>query len=182
MSRIGQQPIKLPQGIKLELKEDNLVSVQGPKGVLEYKFPRHGAKFELKEKELVVKKEEKNPNAAAMWGTARAIINNMVKGVTEGFEKKLELNGVGFKMSLQGNKLVLNLGFSHEVVRELPEGIEAEIEKNILAISGIDKQRVGQFAAEIRGLKKAEPYKGKGFRYIDEQIIRKEGKKAVAAE
>lgn len=182
MSRIGQQPIEIPTGVKVEIKDQNLVSVQGPKGTLEYNFDINSVNFELKEKELLVIKNAKNPNASAMWGTARAIISNMITGVIEGFKKELELQGVGYKMALQGNKIKFNLGFSHDIEKEIPQGLQANIEKNILTIEGANKQAVGQFAAEIRELRKVEPYKGKGFRYVDEQVIRKEGKKAVASE
>ena len=139
-------------------------------------------KKDEKSENILVEKKGKTKNAQALWGTTRAIINNMVVGVTQGFEKKLELQGVGYKMAVQGKKVALSLGFSHPVEKEIPEGIVVEIEKEVMKISGIDAQKVGQFASEIRRLKKVEPYKGKGFRYVGEQFIKKEGKKAASNE
>jgi large subunit ribosomal protein L6 len=151
--------------------------VKGPKGELSFEFG-YKVNVEIEENVVSVSQLDKTKQAKSMWGTTRAIIANMVKGVTEGFEKKLELHGVGYRMAVQGNKLNLNLGFSHPVEKEIPEGLEASVEKDVLTISGIDKTRVGKFAAEIRALRKVEPYKGKGFRYVGEEFIKKEGKKA----
>jgi large subunit ribosomal protein L6 len=180
MSRIGKQPINIPGGVTAEI-QDRSIKIKGPKGELSFDF---GYEVEVRAegREIRVEKKGKTQQAAAMWGTTRSIIQNLIKGVTEGFEKKLELHGVGYKMALQGKKLVLNLGFSHPIEREIPAGLEAAIEKNTLIIKGCDKQQVGQFAAEIRALKKVEPYKGKGFRYEGEQFIKKEGKRAVGGE
>lgn len=181
MSRIGKQPINLPEGVTLSI-EDNVVAIKGPKGELTQEVdPR--VKVEQKENEIVV--TVKNPNNKtdrAYWGLFRMLIANMVTGVTEGYEKQLEINGVGFKIELKGNKLVLNVGFSHPVEFELPEGVEGKVEKNVITVSGIDKQKVGQTAAEIRAIKKPEPYKGKGIKYIDEQIRRKAGKVVKSSE
>lgn len=175
MSRIGKKPVNIPEGVKAELNT-GILSVSGPKGNLTLKIhPR--VKLSLTEKEITVDVERKeNKRERAMWGLFRALIQNLMDGVTKGFEKKLEVNGVGFKVALQGKKLVLNLGFSHPIEMEVPEGLEVKVEKNTIIISGADKQLVGQFAAEIRELKKPEPYKGKGIKYVDEQILRKAGK------
>ena len=135
-----------------------------------------------KSKELQVIPQEKSKNSSALWGLLRALIFNMVKGVTEGFEKKLEIEGVGYRASLQDNKLVLNLGFSHPIEVDAPAGIEFKVDKNVITISGIDKQMVGQIAAKIRDYRKPEPYKGKGIRYSGEVVRRKTGKKATASE
>ncbi len=180
MSRIGKKPIKVPENVKAEI-ENGKISITGPKGSLSFLHrPEVSAGFS--EGEITVKKKSHSKKAPAFWGTTARIIENMIEGVTNGFEKQLELNGVGFRMSVNGNKIDMALGFSHPVEASIPEGIEAKIEGNILTVSGIDKQRVGQFAAEIRALKPAEPYKGKGFKYVGEVIIRKEKKKMAAAE
>lgn len=180
MSRIGKKIIEIPNGVTLTLDE-NLVKVKGPKGELEFNSS-YEVSIEIGDKEVEVKKTGKTKNATALWGTTRAVISNMIEGVSNGFKKQLELNGVGYKMALQGKKLVLNLGYSHPVEMELPEGLSALIEKNVLTIEGTDKQSVGLFAAKVREKRKVEPYKGKGFRYVGEQVIRKEGKRAAGSE
>jgi len=179
MSRIGKQPIEIPQGVTVT-KEVDKILVKGPKGQLEFE-PKKGIEVEIKEKEILVKKPKVN-SLYPFWGTTRAIIGNMIQGVTVGFKKELELHGVGYKMALQGKKLVFNLGFSHPIEMNVPEGISVAIDKNVLTVEGIDKYLVGQVAANIRALKKVEPYKGKGFRYVGEQFIKKEGKRAVGGE
>ena len=138
-------------------------------------------KVEIQDKEIIISKNGTSRNVSAFWGLMRALVNNIVVGVKDGFEKKLELQGVGYRMSIQGKKINMALGFSHPVVVDIPEGIEAKIEDktNTLIISGIDRQKVGQFAANIRALKPVEPYKGKGFKYVGEHVRRKEGKKAA---
>ena len=165
----------MPSEVKAEIKGGSL-TVTGPKGALSLEIhPK--VKISLVENEILVdvdKKEDKRQKA--LWGLFRALVQNLVLGVTAGFEKKLEVNGVGFKVALQGTKLVMALGFSHPVEVEVPKDISVTVEKNLITISGADKQRVGQFAAEIRELKKPEPYKGKGIKYIDEVILRKAGK------
>jgi large subunit ribosomal protein L6 len=180
MSKIGKKAIAIPDGVEVKLEKSSL-EISGPKGILSMNV-HEKAKVEIQGKEIFVKKfseNDKSKFAAAVWGLTRSLVNNIVVGVKEGFEKKLELQGVGFRMSVQGGKLVMALGFSHPVEVEIPEGINAKIEENnILVISGIDKQLVGQFSANVRALKKAEPYKGKGFRYIGEKVRRKVGKKA----
>lgn len=180
MSRIGKQSVIIPDGVKVKIDRKN-ISVKGPKGSLDFDF-HPDMKVEMKEKEIKVSIGKKTKQSGALWGMTRMLVANMVQGVTKGYEKQIELQGVGFRMAVQGKKLNMALGFSHPVDVEIPEGIEAKIDKNILTISGIDKQKVGQFAASIRALKKVEPYKGKGFRYVGEIVKKKAGKKAVGAE
>lgn len=179
MSKIGKKPIEIPEGVEVKLEKENL-EVKGPKGSLAIQLSKE-VNLEIGEKEIQISKNEKVKNSQAFWGLYRSLISNMIEGVKNGFEKKLELQGVGYRMAVQGNKINMALGFSHPVEVEVPEGLKAEIvENNILSITGIDKQKVGQFAAEVRSLKKAEPYKGKGIRYQGEQVRRKAGKKAAA--
>lgn len=180
MSRIGKQPIKIPEKVEVKIDGQSIV-IRGPQGELSWSMPRE-IKAEAKEKEIIVQPAKKTKKTPALWGLSRNLIFNMIQGVTESFEKKLQLEGVGYRAALQGNKLVLSLGFSHPIEIEAPKGIEFKVEKNIITISGIDKQLVGQVAAEIRAKRKPEPYKGKGIRYVDEIVKRKAGKKAVAAE
>ena len=175
MSRLGKLPIEIPQGTQVKI-EDDFVIVKGPKGELREKI-NDTVKIEVSEKEVIISiKDIQSKKEKAFWGLYRSLISNMVEGVNSGFEKKLEINGVGYKVSLQGKKLVLNVGFSHPVDFELPEGISATVEANLITISGFDKQLVGETAARIRKVKKPEPYKGKGIKYVDEQIRRKAGK------
>lgn len=169
-------PIPVPQGVEAGVKA-NVVTVKGPKG--ELSFAHHvDVRVTLSDGTFTVEKVGESKKASAVWGTTAKVIGNLVEGVTKGFEKRLELNGVGYRMNVQGKKIVLALGFSHPVEVEIPSGIDAKIEGNVLSIAGIDKQQVGQFAAEIRDLKPVEPYKGKGFRYVGELVRRKEGKKS----
>ena len=170
MSKIGKKVIIIPDGVEVRFEKKHL-EVKGPKGSLSLDI-HEKAKIEISEKNIIVKKSNENDDsklAAAVWGLTRSLINNMIIGVKDGYEKKIELQGVGYRMSVQGKKIVMALGFSHPVEVFIPENINAKVEENnVLTISGIDKQAVGQFAAEIRSLKKAEPYKGKGFRYQGE--------------
>lgn len=177
MSKIGKKPIEIPNDVTVVV-EDSLVKVTGPKGELEYKIPRE-LKVALAENKLAVLPISKSKKTPALWGTIRAVIANMISGVTNGFEKKLEIEGIGFKAQTQGDDLVLNLGFSHQVIFKVPDGIKVEVLKNTITISGISKELVGQTAANIRALKKPEPYKGKGIRYAGEVIKRKVGKKVA---
>lgn len=177
MSRVGKKEIIIPSGVTINI-DDNRISVKGSKGELTFDHNRE-AKVNVADNVITVENVGKTKSAPAIWGTTRALIQNMIMGVTEGFKKQLELNGVGYKMAVQGKKLVMSLGFSHPVEREIPEELKAEIEKNVLTISGIDKQKVGQFTAQIRALKEVEPYKGKGFRYVGEVVLKKEGKRAA---
>lgn len=179
MSKIGKKSIAIPDSVEIKV-EKSKVTVKGPKGTLDFDFPRE-INVTIKDKDVFVEKGAKTKQAQAFWGLTRSIVNNMIIGVKDGFEKKLELQGVGFRMAVQGKKINLALGFSHPVEAIVPEGLEAKIvENNILSITGIDKQKVGQFAAEIRALKPVEPYKGKGFRYVGEKVRRKVGKKAAS--
>lgn len=174
MSRIGKLPIAIPSGVTITVDPDT-ITVAGSKGTLS-QFTMSGVAVAQADNEIVVSRENDEPKNRAKHGLMRSLINNMVVGVSQGFSKKLELNGVGYRVALAGNGLKFNLGFSHEVNYALPTGITATVEQNTITISGIDKQQVGQVAAEIRALKKPEPYKGKGIKYADERIIRKSGK------
>ena len=181
MSRLGKLPIEIPAGTQAKI-ENNFIIVKGPKGELKQEL-NNLVKVYVKEKEVKVSiKNEKIKKERAFWGLYRSLINNMVQGVEKGFEKKLEVNGVGYRITLVGKKLTLNVGYSHPVDFELPEGITGAVEGNVITISGIDKQLVGEVAAKIRKIKKPEPYKGKGIKYIDEVIRRKEGKTAGKGE
>ena len=175
MSRIGKKPITITE--KTEVKvEGNKVIVKGPKGQIEQLFPNKVI-IEVNGSEILVKvKDESLKEQKALWGLFRSLVSNMVEGVVNGFSKQLEINGIGFKAVVAGKKLLLNVGFSHQVEYLAPAGIDISVDKNIITITGIDKQRVGQVAAEIRAIKKPEPYKGKGIKYIDEVIHRKAGK------
>jgi len=180
MSRIGKKPIEIPQGVNVKI-ENNLITVKGPKGELSFKIhPQVIIQKENSSLKVSVKNEE-DKKEMALWGTFQRVISNMIFGVTNGYEKKLELNGIGYRASVSSNKLILNLGFSHPVEFVLPLGIEAKVDKNIITISGIDKQLVGETAAKIRKIKPPEPYKGTGIKYLGEVIRKKAGKKAVAA-
>ena len=175
MSRIGKLPIVVPE--KVEVKVDGAnVSVKGPNGNLEYSFTDQ-VKIELNNKEVLVTPVNESKVARSLWGTTRTLINNMVTGVTTGFTKSLEFNGVGYKAAVSGDTLTLNLGFSHPIEYKLPEGVSAKVNKNVIDISGSNKELVGFAAAKIRSFRPPEPYKGKGVRYEGEYIMRKEGKK-----
>lgn len=174
MSRIGKLPVQIPSGVTITV-ENGLISVNGPKGSLQERALDQ-VDVSIEGDVLTVARKNDEKIARSQHGLMRSLIQNMVKGVTEGFEKKLEVNGVGFKVNLQGNKLVMSLGFSHPVGFEAPEGVTLAVDKNNITVSGISKQQVGQVAADIRKLKKPEPYKGKGIKYSDEYILRKAGK------
>ena len=186
MSRIGKKPISIPEGIDKKISGDDIkgskVEVKNSKGVLIVNIPL-GVKVEKKDKELLLTvKNPENKFDKSIWGLSRTLINNSIIGLTEGYSKELEINGVGYKVELKDKKLILSVGFSHKVEYKVPEEINAEVEKNKIKISGIDKQLVGQVSAEIRAIKKPEPYKGKGIKYIDEVIRRKAGKVVKASE
>lgn len=166
----------MPTGTEARI-EKNFVIVKGPKGELKQELHSF-VKVEIKDQTILVSLGSEERKAKQFWGLYRALINNMVIGVNTGYQKKLEINGVGFKVALSGNKLVLNLGFSHPVDFVLPDGIKAIVDANTITISGIDKQMVGEVSAQIRRLKKPEPYKGKGIKYSDEVVRRKAGKTA----
>ena len=177
MSRIGRKPITLPAGVTVDLTGRHVV-VTGPKGALELDI-LPGIKIEQNDGVLTVTKETQTPETGRLYGLMRTLVDNMVTGVSKGFTRALEINGVGFRASIAGNVITLSLGFSHPVIFTLPVGVEAKIEKNLITLSGFDKQLVGQVAANIRALKKPEPYKGKGIKYVEEQIRRKAGKTAT---
>jgi len=173
MSRIGKLPIEIPAGVTITV--DGNVTVTGPKGTLSTPVLPH-VDLTIEDNVLTVTRKSDEKMAKAQHGLMRALINNMVVGVTKGFEKKLEINGVGFRVSGGGQAINLSLGFSHPIDYKAMEGVSLTVEKNNITVSGIDKQKVGQVAAEIRALKKPEPYKGKGIKYADEVILRKAGK------
>ncbi len=175
MSRVGRMPIAVPAGVTVDIAENNHVTVKGPKGTLEKTLPIEMT-ISKEGEEITVTRPNDLKKMKALHGLTRSLLANMVKGVTDGYEKKLEVNGVGYRAAKQGKKLVLNLGFSHPVEMEDPEGIETKVEGNNITVSGIDKEKVGQFAAEIRDKRRPEPYKGKGIRYADEVVRRKVGK------
>lgn len=178
MSRIGKKPIKIPKEVQIEI-EGQKVKVKGPKGELERKIPPEIG-IEKKGEKLIFFPQKKTKKTKAFWGLSRSLVNNMVEGVTKGFEKKLEIQGIGYRAFLQGKDLVLEVGFSHPVKIKCPQGIDFSVEKNIIKVSGIDKELVGNVAAKIRKVKKPDPYKGKGIRYLGEKIRKKLGKKAVS--
>ena len=176
MSRIGKMPIAIPAGVTVELAENNKVTVKGPKGTLE-RVMAPEMELKLEDGQLTVTRPNDLKRNKALHGLTRTLINNMVVGVTNGYEKKLEVNGVGYRAAKQGKKLTLNLGYSHPVEMEDPEGVETVVEgTNVIFVRGIDKEKVGQYAAEIRDKRRPEPYKGKGIKYADEHIRRKVGK------
>ena len=176
MSRIGRMPIAIPAGVTVTIAENNKVTVKGPKGTLERVLP---AEMSIKEEDgqIIVTRPSDLKQMKSLHGLTRTLINNMIVGVTAGYEKKLEINGVGYRAQKQGKKLVLSLGYSHPVEMEDPEGLESTMEgQNVIIVKGIDKEKVGQYAAEIRDKRRPEPYKGKGIKYADEVIRRKVGK------
>ena len=176
MSRVGKHPVEVPGGVEVAV-QDNLVRAKGKLGQLAFQAT-DDVVVTLDDKKVVVKPVNDSKRARALWGTTRARIQGMVTGVSEGFTKELEINGVGYRAAVQGKALNLQLGFSHEVAYPIPEGISIKCEKpTSITITGADKQQVGQVAAEIRAFRPPEPYKGKGVKYLDEHIVRKEGKK-----
>jgi large subunit ribosomal protein L6 len=178
MSRIGNKVIVVPAGVTVDIKEGNFLTVKGPKGQLEKQL-NSDLSITLDGNLLTVKRPNNEMFMRKIHGTTRALLFNMVHGVSEGFSKKLEIKGVGYRAQLQGNTLVLQLGFSHNIEMPIPEGISLDVPKNTeITVNGIDKAVVGQFAAEIRKHRKPEPYKGKGIRYVDEYVARKAGKTA----
>lgn len=185
MSRIGKKPIMIPEKVNVVV-DGPLVTVMGPKGTLARSLnaavTATVSDVEGGKGVLITVRDPENVGDRAQWGTARANIANMVQGVTVGFTRSLEVNGVGFRVSVQGTNVMMNLGYSHDVVYPLPSGVAATVEKNILTLSGMDREEVGQTAARIRKLRMPEPYKGKGIKYTDEVIRRKAGKAAKAGE
>ena len=176
MSRIGKMPIAIPAGVTVDVAENNKVTVKGPKGTLE-RVMASDMTIKVEDGQVTVERPNDLKRSKSLHGLTRTLLNNMVTGVTDGYEKKLEVNGVGYRAAKQGKKLVLNLGYSHPVEMEDPEGVETVVEgQNIIFVRGIDKEKIGQYAAEIRDKRRPEPYKGKGIKYADEHIRRKVGK------
>ena len=178
MSRIGKKPVVVPSGVQVTLK-DGTVAVKGPKGELKRPLPPL-VKVKVEKTAIQVERGSDAPEARAQHGLVRALLQNMIDGVTKGFERKLEINGVGYKAEVAGQKLTLALGYSHPIVFELPKGISAKVEKNLLTLSGSDREMLGQTAAKVRGFRPPEPYKGKGIKYAEELIKRKVGKTGAA--
>lgn len=178
MSRIGKKPITIPKNVGVEIKDRNIM-IKGPLGELSLGVPEE-ISVAREGDALKVSLERRTKKSPAFWGLIRVLLSNCIKGVNEGFEKKLELRGIGYRAALEGEKNIkLEVGFSHPVTMEIPEGLKIAVEKNIITIRGIDKQKVGEFAAKIRKIRPPEPYKGKGIRYFGEQVKIKEGKKAT---
>jgi large subunit ribosomal protein L6 len=177
MSRLGKQPVEIPAGVEASF-DAGVLSIKGPKGTLTLKV-RPIISVAIENNTIVFARSKETIESRALWGTYAALAGNMIEGVTNGFKKVLEIEGVGYRADAQGQKLTLSVGFSHPVVISVPEGITTVVEKNVVTISGFDKHAVGQFAANVRKVKEPEPYKGKGIRYQGEHIIRKQGKKAV---
>ncbi|MDO8663624.1 MAG: 50S ribosomal protein L6, partial [Candidatus Wildermuthbacteria bacterium] len=177
MSRVGKKPILIPEGVEVKMNGQN-ITVRGPKGEISRQFSNE-VKFDIEGKNIQVSCLALAKQARAIWGTSRAILFNMIKGVNEGFERKLKIEGLGFKAILSGNSLELHVGFTNAAKIDAPENIKFAVEKDIITVSGADLERVSETAAEIRRVRKPEPYKGAGIRYLGEQIRRKVGKKAV---
>ena len=175
MSRIGRHPVAVPAGVEVKIAENNVVTVNGPKGTLEKALPTEMS-IKLEDGQVVVTRPNDLKKMKSLHGLTRTLIQNMVIGVSQGYEKALEVNGVGYRAQKQGKKLVLSLGYSHPVEMEDPEGLESTVDGNKIVVKGIDKEKVGQYAAEIRDKRRPEPYKGKGIKYADEVIRRKVGK------
>ncbi len=176
MSRIGKQPVAIPSGVEVKIEDGKLIVKKGNLSQ-EVEFGNR-VKVEIKDNSIVFSPVGEDKQSRAYWGTYRALTNNAIEGLTKGFEKKLEINGVGYRAAVKGKELELQLGFSHPINYPIPEGIQITVEKNIITVKGHDKQKVGQVAAEIRSFRPPEPYKGKGVKYVDEVIIRKAGKTA----
>ena len=175
MSRIGRMPVAIPAGVTVEIAEGNKVTVKGPKGTLVRELP-HEMEIKIEDGHVIVSRPNDLKRMKSLHGLTRTLIHNMTIGVSEGYTKTLEVNGVGYRAAKAGKKLTLNLGYSHPVEMEDPEGIETKVDGNKIVVSGISKEKVGQYAAEIRDKRRPEPYKGKGLKYADEVIRRKVGK------
>lgn len=180
MSRIGKNPITIPKGVTVEKRPGNLIVVKGTKGELSFNAPER-IEVEITTEKVTCKRKSESNTDKSLHGLSRTLISNMIEGVTKGFEKKLEIQGVGYRVAIQGSKVVLSLGYSHPVEYQAPKGVNVAIDpekKNIMIISGADKQLIGEVAAKIRSFRKPEPYKGKGIRYLGEHVARKAGKAA----
>ena len=181
MSRIGNKPIEVPEKVNVTISEGTQLSIEGPLGKLEWGVPE-GIELSQEESTLVFSRKDDSRKNKAMHGTARSLVANMVEGVSKGFQRKLEIHGVGFRAAVKGNVLDLSLGFSHPVQHPIPEGVKVTVEENtMITVEGFDKQVVGQFASEVRAYYPPEPYKGKGVRYSDEYVRRKAGKSVATA-
>jgi len=180
MSRVGIKPVTIPEGVVVEIKESG-VEIKGKNATLNVPI-LNGISIEKKENELIFTPSKKNKQTMSNWGTMRSLVQNAVIGAGENFSKELIIEGVGYRANIEGNELVMGLGYSHQIKFPIPDGIDIKVDKNTVTISGADKARVGEAAAKIRSFRKPEPYKGKGIRYKDEIIRRKSGKKAVGAE
>ncbi len=178
MSRIGKKPIELPQGVDAKF-HNGIITIKGPKGELSLEIMKRDIDVQIKDNNIILTPKKESSSLKPYWGLYRALINNMVKGVTVGFEKKLIVQGIGFQSNMTGDELVLKIGFSHLVKIKKPSNISIDAKNNVITISGISKEEVGNFAAKIRKMKVPEPYQGKGIRYEDEQVRRKLGKKAT---
>lgn len=178
MSRIGKKPIQIPQNAEVDIKDQEVI-IKGPKGELKQIIPEE-ILVKKEEDKILIAQKRKTKKSSALWGLIRSLLQNNVNGVSFGFEKKLELQGVGYRAAKEEEKLKLEVGFSHPVIVEIPKGLSASVEKNIITISGIDKQKVGEFSAQIRKIRPPEPYKGKGIRYLGEKVRRKVAKKTAA--
>lgn len=175
MSRIGKMPIAIPAGVTVDIAENNKITVKGPKGTLE-RVVAEELEIKIEGEEIIVNRPNDLKRIKALHGLTRTLVSNMVVGVVDGYTKTLEINGVGYRAAKQGKDITLTIGYSHPVILTDPEGIESKVEENKIIVSGIDKEKVGQYAAEIRSKRVPEPYKGKGIKYIDEIIVRKAGK------
>ena len=178
MSRIGSQKITIPDGVQVSF-QDSILTVKGPKGELTRKV-RDEIAFTITDKEIAVERKAKTRLANGLWGTYASHAKNMIAGVTEGYKKELEVRGIGYRVEMKGTQLVLHVGFSHPVVFDVPEGLQVGVQDVTITIEGFDKEKVGQFAAQVRRVKKPDPYKDKGVRYVGEVVRRKQGKKAEA--
>lgn len=179
MSRLGKKGIEIPKGTEVNF-DSGVVKVKGPKGQLELNI-KPKVSVSVSDNIVSLNADDSNKEAKTLWGTYSSIISNMIEGVNDGFQKKLIVEGVGFKVEVKGKEIEMQLGYSHPIIMDIPDGIDVSVNKNEITIDGVDKELVGQFAANIRSQKKPEPYKGKGIRYADEVIRRKEGKRAVTA-
>ncbi|MBI2644105.1 MAG: 50S ribosomal protein L6 [Candidatus Wildermuthbacteria bacterium] len=186
MSRIGKKPIEIPAGVDIAVEGD-ILKVKGPKGAIDFRIhplvevTKHDSEIVVVPRRKEQNQETLPKEVRALWGTTRAVVANMVKGVTVGYEKKLEIQGVGFRAQVEGDVLVLHVGYSHLVKIKAPDGIQFSVNENIITVSGINKEQVGEYAARIRAARKVEPYKGKGIRYQGEIVKKKAGKKVAAA-
>ncbi len=178
MSRVGKQIVEIPNGVELKLA-DGILTVKGKKGELKKEFKTDTVSVDIKDKEVTFAPKQESNFAKALWGTYASHVKNMIKGVTDGFEKKLIVEGVGFKWEVNGANVKMNLGFSHEILLPIPKDLTVTIEKSTMTVVGIDKELVGLFSAKVRDFKKPEPYKGKGIRYEGEHVRRKQGKKSA---